>query len=136
MYRYLSLLTSDAKKALSSVTKQEPADKLKALIRNHVLNHGFNSLAALVVDTEYRSLEGGNKKRVRKLRDNYEELWLTVLREGKELGVFTFDDLKVTAFALINLCTGVAHWYREDGELSIEKIAEQYAMLGLKMVLA
>lgn len=136
MDRYLCMLITDAKKELSQVEDKGAHEKLKALIRNHVLSHGFNSLAALVVDTEYRSIEGENKEQVRKLRDQYEELWSIVLKEGKEAGEFTINNTKITSYALISLCTGVAHWYREDGELSIEEIAEQYAMLGLKMVLA
>ncbi|HZW66990.1 MAG TPA: TetR/AcrR family transcriptional regulator [Pseudogracilibacillus sp.] len=136
MNRYLTLLIDNANETIATVGDDDPSDKLKALISNHVQNHGSNKLAALVVDTEYRSLEGEHKAHVKKLRSEYEQIWFKVLEEGKAEGIFSYDNAKITSFAMINLCTGVAHWYREDGTLSIQDIAEEYTMLGLKMVLA
>lgn len=134
MNRYLKKLSQEAENALHEKALEGPEIKLKELIKHHVLSHGKNRLAALVVDSEYRSLEGESKEKIRAMRKSYENLWTQTLEQGKELGIFQFDNLKITSYALIGLCTGVAHWYREDGELSIYEIADQYTKIGLKMV--
>lgn len=134
MKNYLNQLIEDAEKAILSVNQNGPKEKLAKLIQIHVESHGKEQLAALVVDTEYRSMEGEEKKVVQALRKKYESLWMEVLEEGIESKLFHFTDSKVTAFALIGLCTGVAHWFREGQSYSIEEIAIQYIDLGLKMV--
>lgn len=134
MKRYLTELVEGAKQKLNDLPVDEPETELKNLIKFHVESHGKEKLAALVVDTEYRSLEGESREEIRQLRKNYEKLWQEVLERGKRKGVFDFKDAKITSFALIGLCTGVAHWYRDEGALSLHEIAEQYATLGLKMV--
>ncbi len=111
-----------------------PKEKLKQLIRIHVKNHGKEKLAALVVDNEYRSLKGEDRKQVKELRSQYEQFWLEVLEEGKSQGTFHFRDSKITAFALIGLCTYVVHWYREGEKYSLDEVAEQYVDYGLNIV--
>lgn len=131
---YLGQLNDNAKKALEKNQAQSESDKLVSLINNHILNHADERLAALVIDTEYRSLEGNHKDEVRKLRTRYEDLWIEVLSKGKENGEFHFTDAKITAYALISLCTGVIHWFREGKTYDISQISEQYVELGLNMV--
>lgn len=134
MERYLTKLIVTAEDTLNSSPSNDPETQLRNLIKHHVQSHGKHKLAALVVDSEYRSLEGTAKEKIKALRKTYEQMWYEILARGKNAGVFHIDDLKITSFALIGLCTGVAHWFREDGERTIEEIAEQYADIGLKMV--
>lgn len=131
---YLGQLNENAKSTLEKNQDSTESEKLVSLINNHILNHTEERLGALVVDTEYRSLEGTNKDEVRKLRAEYENLWIEVLTQGKEKGEFYFKDPKITAYALISLCTGVIHWFREGKTYDISEISEQYAELGLKMI--
>lgn len=136
MKRYLTKLITQAEQVLQDASNFTMKEQLQQLIKHHVKSHGKEKLAALVVDTEYRSLEGDSKARIKKLRKTYENFWLDILEKGKQAGDFHFEDIKVTSYALISLCTGVAHWYREDGALTITEIADQYAEMGFKMVKA
>lgn len=131
---YLGQLNKNALKALENNNSNTESEKLVSLIKNHVQNHGEERLGAMVVDTEYRSLEGTDKKEVRKMRNEYENLWINVLTNGKANGEFSFIDAKITAYALISLCTGVIHWFREGKAYNITEISEQYAQLGLQMI--
>lgn len=132
MESYLIKLIEGAEKAID----QAPCNttKLQNIIKYHVQSHGNERLAALVVDTEYRSLEDASKLKIKQLRRKYESIWNNILEAGSREGIFMFPDLKVTSYALISLCTGVAHWYRPHGKFSLREIAEQYAELGLQMV--
>lgn len=131
---YLGQLNDNARKALEKNKSKTESEKLVSLINNHILNHADERLAALVIDTEYRSLEGIHRDEVRKLRSAYEDLWIDVPSKGKESGEFHFKDAKITAYALISLCTSVIHWFREGKTYNISQISEQYADLGLNMV--
>lgn len=134
MNNYLNHLISDAEMILSEIDVRNPEQKLVGLIKSHIQNHIEEQLASLVVDTEYRSLEEEDKNEIQALRKKYEKLWIDVLEEGADLKVFRFDDSKITAFALIGLCTGVAHWFREGHRYSMDDIVNQYIHLGMKMV--
>lgn len=128
----LNKLIMDAKEGV--IKFSDPKDQLKELIRVHVINHGKEQLAALVIDTEYRSLDGDDRQQIRVLRKEYEEIWQEVLRQGQKEGVFNCQDVKLTSFALLEMCTGVAHWYIEGGRFTIEEIANQFKELGFQMV--
>jgi len=135
MDRYLIQLISGAEAELSELNTASADEKLKGLIKYHVRSHGNEQLAALVVDTEYRSLEGNDRIQIKQLRKKYEKIWTNLLEEGESEGVFHFEDKHVSYFAIISLYTCVAHWYRNSGRLSVDEVADKYAILGSNMVL-
>jgi hypothetical protein len=64
-----------------------------------------------------------------KLRSQYEQIFTELLTEGSEQGVLHFADTRLALFALLSMCTGVAVWYRPDGRLSLQDIADGYTDL-------
>jgi len=111
-----------------------PECQLASLVQLHVIVHGVNQLVTLVTDVEFRSLKGENRTAISKLRKEYELIWRYTLDRGRREGVFHFQDLKLTAFALLEMCTGVAHWYSSQGPIKIKDIASIYADMALSMV--
>ena len=83
MDRYLIQLISGAEAELSELNTASANEKLKGLIKYHVRSHGNEQLAALVVDTEYRSLEGNDRIQIKQLRKKYEKIWTNLLEEGE-----------------------------------------------------
>ncbi|MHA6250744.1 TetR/AcrR family transcriptional regulator [Oceanobacillus sp. CAU 1775] len=132
MEKYLKMLLAETESM--ELESKSPDEALASLIGLHVRTHGTEQLPALVVDTEYRSMVGEDREVVKGLRNEYEEKWLRVLERGVEEEVFNIPDVKVTAYALIQMCTGVAHWYVEGKRFSIEDVINQYMELGLQMV--
>jgi hypothetical protein len=59
---------------------------------------------------------------------------LDILQEGQRQGIFTVEDTRVTAFAIITMCEYVQSWYAPDGELSPGRVGDHYAKLVLDMV--
>ena len=41
---------------------------------------------------------------------------------------------KLTTFALLDMGTGVAVWFRDDGEASVDEIAYHYGDLAMRLV--
>ena len=49
-------------------------------------------------------------------------------------GAFDTPAPRMTALALLSLGVDVSRWYREDGEWSVDEIADYYCELALRMV--
>ena len=56
-----------------------------------------------------------------------------VLRDGVRAGVFEPLDPKLTAFAVISMCTNVGIWYRPDGRLTLSEVARSYATMATRL---
>jgi hypothetical protein len=89
-----------------------------------------------VGDTEIRSLNGERLERVKTLRDEYEVHWRTAIREGVADGSMRVMDPTLASFALLEMCTGVSHWYRADGPTPLREICDLFADAALGLVRA
>lgn len=134
MYGVLDPLASAARLIVGEVDR--PEARLSALVEHHVWFHAINQLATLVTDTEIRSLGSEVRAEVIARRDDYETIWRGVVAEGVGEGTFQVDDPRVAAIALLQMCTGVAHWYRPTGPLTLTRLSRRYADLALSMVRA
>jgi hypothetical protein len=99
-----------------------------------VTDHGLHRNSAIVGDTELRALSPESLEIVGRIRDSYEDLWRSAVAELASRNPAGFDH-SLLRFAIIQMCTGVAHWYRPDGPLSLEKIADQFCDIAVNMVL-
>jgi hypothetical protein len=93
-----------------------------------------NPATCRVTDQELRSLTGANLQAVMDLRDGYEARWDAVLRSGVRTAGFEVTDRKLTRLALLDMCNGVANWYRPGGRLSISRLQLRFAELACRMV--
>lgn len=107
-------------------TAEGPAERLRAAVRFHVLFHARRRREAFVSHSELRSLTAANLRRVITKRDQYEQVFRGLLVAGVRAGSFQVADVKLTAAAILSMCTGVASWFSEDGRLPAEAIAERY----------
>lgn len=123
-----------AREAQSSYGR--PEEQLVAMVEEHVAMHGARGAETLIADTEMRALTGQRRRVIIELRDEYEALWRAVVHTGVSEGVFDVSDETVATTALIELCTGVAHWYRPDGRLTLEQLCYTHADLALAMARA
>jgi AcrR family transcriptional regulator len=112
----------------------DPAERLAALVANHVRIHCEAPLEAQVNDYELRSLTAANRRSIVKLRNSYESLWATELQCGVEAGVFKLVDVKVCRLSLLQMCTGVANWYSGEGPLTMGEVVDRMVALALQLV--
>ena len=122
--------TEDALRA----APDDPAARLRAIVRVHVLTHAENQRGSFIGNSEIRSLEPANRAIIISKRDQQKAIFDGVVAEGVERGVFTTPYPKEATMALVTMCTAVAQWYRPDGALRPEEIADRYADLGLAML--
>jgi len=116
--------------------RSHPAEQLGNLVTLHVWWHGERRLDTLVTDTELRSLTGDLRAGVLALRDDYEVLWRTVLADGMKRDAFGLEQPGLAASALIEMCTGVAHWFRPNGVLPLADVCTLHVDWALGLVRA
>lgn len=104
-------------------------ERLCKMIREYLQILAENTDLAAVLLFEHRSLEGRQHARHVPNRDRFEALWRDVLADGVRAKQFACDDIPLTARAMLGILNWTITWYRPNGPLSIEQIADHYSNL-------
>ena len=129
MRRTLTDIIAEVKTAIADA--EGPAAKFEAGIRAHVEFHANRRLEILITDSELRALEPKNRPKIVKLRDRYGKIFIEILEDGCDQGVFDVPDTRVAMSALLLMTSDVVTWYHPEGRLTIPEIADQYVRLCL-----
>ena len=124
--------TDRMKRAL--MVASTPREKLLALFNSELTSiNGETGEAMAVLIYEWRSLTPDSQRYILTLREHYEQLWLTTLNEAKQAGLIPRH---VDTFILRRFLTGALswsnYWYKADGPLNLEQLAEQALALVTK----
>lgn len=107
-------------------------DRVLALIRCELQSiMGGTGEAMAVLVYEWRSLSAVGQTQVRALRDQYEQLWLQVLGEARDAGLIS-GDVAITRRFLTGALSWTTTWFKPQGSLSLEQLADQALTLLLK----
>lgn len=122
---------------ISPISTQEmPADqKLREMIRAYLQILTENTDLSAVLLFEHRSLERKQHARHVPYRDKFEALWRNVLEEGVAAKLFKCDDPALSARAILGIMNWTLTWYRAEGALTVDEIAEHYSNLLLNGLL-
>jgi AcrR family transcriptional regulator len=112
----------------------DPAERICALVDLHVRRHARASQLCRVGDTELRSLSRARRARIVSLRDEYQAIWTDAIASGLASGTFAVPDARVAAMALMQMCTGVAHWYSPRGRLTREQVSAAFVTMARAML--
>ena len=104
-------------------------DKLRQMVQVYLRLLAENSDLSTVLLFEHRSLEPAQHRRHIPNRDRFESLWRDVLEDGIRAGLFNCSDPAIAVRALMGIMNWTLTWYRPDGTLTIEQIADQYTGL-------
>lgn len=132
MRRSLHLLNLLAERRLIGSTS--PVESLGRLVQVHTVLHALNRQTSMVVDGEMRQLNEPELGEMIALRDAYEELWTSVLREGVASGDFAIRQLHLTRIALIQMIGSVVQWYSPTGDLTLDDITDHLVNMSLRLV--
>ena len=115
---------------------EDPATSLAAIVEMHVWAHASDPMVMLVADTELRALSGERLNKVMKVRDDYEGVWRSVIRAGVKQKVFEASQPELAVRALLQMTTGVSHWFSPSGKLRLEQLCHEYADWSLALLRA
>ncbi len=116
---------------ISSISQQDiPADeKLKQMVRAYLQILAENTDLSAVLLFEHRSLERRQHARHVPNRDKFEALWRNMLAEGVATNRFHCEDPALTTRAILGILNWTITWYRPNGPLGIDEIADHYSGL-------
>lgn len=126
---FMERLTERVEAAMAR--QDRPALRLAAAVREHVVFHGENRLAAFVTDSEIRALTKDARARLVAQRDVYQGVFSEMIRDGIRDGSLRSSDAQVATYAILLQCTGVALWFDPDGPLKLDQVAELHVELVL-----
>nr|WP_275300687.1 TetR/AcrR family transcriptional regulator [Pseudomonas sp. AF32] len=107
-------------------------ERVLALIRCELQSiMGGTGEAMAVLVYEWRSLSEDGQRQVLALRDIYEQLWLEVLGQAKDAG-YIRGDVAITRRFLTGALSWTTTWFRAEGSLSLDDLAEQALILVLE----
>jgi TetR/AcrR family transcriptional regulator, cholesterol catabolism regulator len=103
----------------------DPEAKLRALVRGHTLAMLANVNFSYTMLTDMRSLSGERLQEVVRLRDKYERWMEQLLIEAQQAGdIRSSHSARHLTLGLLNLLNWTMFWYRADGDLTPEQVAE------------
>jgi len=113
-----------------------PSVRLRRMIRGHVAVVTSAQRDAAVFLHEWRFLSAERRGQMAARRDAYEALFRRAIADGVDSGEFANLDPKLTAMAILSALNGISSWYRADGPLTADQIADQHADLFLNALTA
>ncbi|MGW2840306.1 TetR/AcrR family transcriptional regulator [Streptomyces sp. NPDC001493] len=120
----------DRCRAAAGEAGDDPLARICGMVESIVLSMAHRRRLAFL-DTEIRSLEPENRARYVALRDYLEHMLLDTVETGRAKGVFTTPFPADAVRSVLVMCQGVANWFREDGPLTAEEVAERHVLLCL-----
>ena len=110
-------------------------EKLAMAVRNHIGILTQNLDASWVFIHEWRNLNGDKKPEFIALRDQYEQAFLSILQNGEDEGLFKEVNNKFAVLTILSSLNWVVEWYKPNGEMTAQQIAEkltEFILQGLK----
>lgn len=114
----------------------DPADQLAAQVECLVLYHARRQDLAFIAWSEIRSLTGEHLTAHVARRDRQQRVFDTILETGARAGAFSTPWPLETSRAIVTVCTGVAQWFRPEGPLPADAVAERYVAIARAMAQA
>ncbi len=106
----------------------DPAEALRKAVYAYALRHACHRRAAIIVHDDVAHLEEPTLSSVLEKRRAHERGMREVLDAGVAKGAFTVVHSRMASFAILEMCVSIARWFRDDGPMTAEEVAEAYSM--------
>ncbi len=100
-------------------------ERLRMAVKNHVEITCENLDKTAVFLIEWRSLPEPQITEFRTLRNNYENEFRTIVRDGKTEDIFDDADEKFAALTILSSLNWLHQWYNPNGKMQPDEIAKQ-----------
>lgn len=125
---------ADLNRALDGIT--DPAEQLRQAIRSHVMLQARMQYPAWTIGVEIRMLTGEYAADMAQRMASYEATWCDLVEAAIASGQVRPVDTRVTVNGLLTIALGVARWFNPCGRLPAEAVADEYADMLLRGLLA
>jgi AcrR family transcriptional regulator len=104
----------------------DPREQLQRAITAYALRHATHPRQALVVNRDIFSLEEPTRASVLDKRQEHERAIREIIASGVNAGAFRVASPAIASFAILEMSVSIARWFRPDGSLSAEQVAQLY----------
>ncbi len=121
--------------AIDGVTALElpPAQALELFARRYITTILENQKHIAVYVREDKNLDPAEGRRIGLMRSDFFAKIRALLEAGAAAGEFESDDSQIAALAIGGAVTWTTFWYRPDGRLSVDEIAERMSRSILRL---
>jgi AcrR family transcriptional regulator len=105
--------------------ERSPAAQLQAIITEHLRVLASDYEGAFLLQQEYE-LPQKYREEIVRLRDRYEHIVLDVVQEGCRQRIFRVKDPRIAVRMMLGAVNWFLRWYRADGRLTVDEIADAY----------
>ena len=127
--RGLQILTEKVEEAIFD--PGPPDERLRQAIQAYLSALTEHQDVTSVLLLEYRSLEPDYLIRHIEERDRFEHIWQDLIQLGIQENIFSCDHPSMSTRALLGVMNWTVTWFRIDGPMSAEEIADQITDLFL-----
>jgi AcrR family transcriptional regulator len=120
--------------AMAVEGQEDPVERLRRATCVYALRHATHRREALVVNRDTGSLPEPGRSEMRERSREHERAIRSLIVEGEEQGAFSVGNPALASFAILEMAVSIARWFREDGPLTAEQVAEEYAQFALRIV--
>ena len=113
---------------------RDAVERFSLLVEHLALFHTHRRELGAVGASEMRSLDAENRRRIAEQRTQQQRMVDHEVEGAVRLGRFRADHPHEAARAVVTMCTALPTWWRPDGPLSPEQVAEQYVGIALDMM--
>jgi len=113
----------------------DPAERLRFIIASHarLVTRGDGAITILVDEITALTPQQ-NRKITRRKREHFDRL-RSVLNELKSAGMLQDVDTTVATFSLLGMINWLSRWFKHDGALTDNQIADEIVKIGLNGLL-
>ncbi len=104
-------------------------DRLRNAIDEHLRFAAAERDQLSLLQVELRSLSADRRRELIARRDAYEALWRSAVADGIAEGTIRPVDVRLAATAILSACNWFTQWYRTDGQLTVDEIADAFGDL-------
>ncbi|MFE4929746.1 hypothetical protein [Streptomyces sp. NPDC056647] len=107
---------------------------LRPSMEAHIRYHARHRLEAFVGNREIAGLVQPDQDRLLQRRSVYERRFRELIEQGAADGAFHVRSARIASYSILDMGIGVAGWFHEDGEYSVDQLAYQYGDIALRIV--
>ena len=106
-----------------------PEEKLQQIITAHVKVIADNADAAAVFLHDWKHMSEPHLSEFVALRNQYEEIFRSIIKEGLENGIFRKTDENILVLTIFSSMNWIYEWYKPEGKLKHEEIADNISKI-------
>jgi TetR/AcrR family transcriptional regulator, cholesterol catabolism regulator len=106
-------------------------DRLTDGIREHLRVAADHADELSLIQIELRALEPDRRREIIARRDAYEGRWRRAIQDGIDDGSLRAFDVRLAGIGILSACNWFTQWYRPDGPLGVDEVADAFGQLFL-----